>query len=266
LKHEIEILFQDDDLLVVNKPAGVLTVPGRQGGVSLREILGRDDDAAKRPSGSPCGTGVSPVDSQRSGTHAGKLLLVHRLDRGTSGVLLLAKTADAQRALARQFEMRQIEKTYLALVAGSPEDDSGEIHAPIAPHPRITGKMVVSQKRGRSARTRWRVEERLSGVTLLRCRPVTGRQHQIRVHLALIGLPLLVDELYGQTPAFHLSSIKPGYRPSSRREEKPLIGRLTLHAESLRLSHPRTAEPVRVEAPLPKDFRATLAQLRKLVP
>jgi 23S rRNA-/tRNA-specific pseudouridylate synthase len=108
------------------------------------------------------------------------------------------------------------------------------------------------------------VIERLPGMTLLHCFPLTGRQHQVRVHLQSIGLPLLVDPLYGNSSAFYLSSVKPNYRPSRRHEERPLIDRLTLHAEALSFTHPRTGEPVCVEAPLPKDFRATLTQLRRL--
>lgn len=240
LARKIEVLWEDDDLLVVNKPAGVLTVPGRQGGASLREAI-----AAL--------TGVER-----------DLRLVHRLDRETSGVLVMVKTVEAQRDLTRQFEKRTVEKQYLALVRGEPDDDSGLIHAALAPHPRITGKMVVKESKGKSAQTRWRVVERFGSASLIRCWPLTGRQHQIRVHLHLIGLPLLVDPLYAGTEAFLLSSLKPGYRPSSRHEERPLIERLTLHAEVIAFAHPTTAAPMRIEAPLPKDFRATLNQFRRL--
>lgn len=236
----IELLLQDDDVLVVNKPAGLLSVPGRQGGTSLREAIVRLTD-------------IEPP-----------LLLVHRLDRETSGVLVLARTTAAQRSLSTQFSERQVEKDYLALVHGRPDEESGLIHAPLAPHPRVTGKMAVNQNKGRPSQTRWRTIERFDGISLLRCRPLTGRQHQIRVHLKLIGLPLLVDDLYGSSSAFYLSSVKPDYRPKQTREERPLIGRLTLHAETHQFTHPRTGKAVRVEAPLPKDFRATLNQLRKL--
>jgi 23S rRNA pseudouridine1911/1915/1917 synthase len=236
----IDILLEEADFLVVNKPAGMLTVPGRQGGVSIREIMARDDKREE------------------------PLLLVHRLDRDTSGVLLLAKTPQAQTFLATQFQRREVEKEYLALVQGSPEEDSGVIHAPLAPHPRITGVMVVNQKRGKPSVTRWRVEERLGPVTLLRCRPLTGRQHQIRVHLKVLGMPLLVDKRYANTAEFRLSQAKPDYRPSASHEERPLIDRLTLHAQSLTFARPSDGRRVRVDAPLPKDFRAVLTQLRKL--
>jgi 23S rRNA pseudouridine955/2504/2580 synthase/23S rRNA pseudouridine1911/1915/1917 synthase len=242
LTRHIDVLFEDEDLLVVDKPAGVLSVPGRQGGISIREVLAASSGSEEPP------------------------LIVHRLDRETSGVLVLARTTLAQQGLAQQFEDRQVSKEYLALVVGSPEDESGLIHASIAPHPRVSGKMVVNESKGKASQTRWRVVERLGGVTLLRCQPLTGRQHQIRVHLKLIGLPLLVDPLYGESSAFYLSSVKPDYQFSSRHEERPLIDRLTLHAEAIEFTHPRSAEEMRVEAPLPKDFQATLTQLRKLAP
>lgn len=235
----IDILLEDDHLLVVNKPAGTLTVPGRHGGVSLREVI-----AARLK-----------IDAF--------LLLVHRLDRQTSGVLILAKTKEAQRALAGQFQSRQVRKEYLALVRGSPPDDRGTVDVLMGPHTRVTGKMTVKQNKGKHSRTDWEVVERFTGITLVRCRPLTGRQHQIRVHLSAIGLPLLVDPLYGGGEAFYLSEIKSDYRPSGRHEERPLIDRLTLHAEAITLTHPATGASVRIEAPLPKDLRATLDQLRK---
>lgn len=236
----LEILWQDNHLLAINKPSGLLTVPGRQGGISLREILAREEGFQQ------------------------KLLILHRLDRETSGVLLLAKTTDAQRNLSQQFESRSIQKEYIAFVQGQPEEESGLILAPIAEHPRIMGKMVINQKKGKPSQTKWKVVERLGSIALLRCRPLTGRQHQIRVHLKLIDHPLLVDPLYAGRDAFYLSQVKTNYRSNRTGTEKPLLGRLSLHAEALNFAHPETGTPMRIEAPLPKDFRATLNQLKKL--
>lgn len=241
MNNRLEILLDDQTLLAVNKPAGLLTIPGRQGGVSLSEAVAKH-------------TGVEQ-----------SLRLVHRLDRETSGVLILTKTLEAQRALSKQFYDRKVQKKYLALVRGRTEADQGMIDAPLAPHPRVTNRMVVNEKKGRPAQTEWFVEERFNNdIMLVRCLPKTGRQHQIRVHLAHIGLPLLVDELYAKSPAFFLSEIKPGYRPSSKHEERPLIARHTLHAQAITFTHPQTDQQVRIEAKIPKDFKATLTQLRKI--
>ncbi len=237
---DIEILFEDDALLVVNKPAGVLTVPGRQGEESIREVLARQTRREQ------------------------DFRIVHRLDQGTSGVLVFAKTVEAQRSLSEQFLERQVEKQYLAIVRGAPEVDSGHILAPIGEDPRTPGKMRIDAKEGKEAETHWRVVERFGAAALVRCFPRTGRQHQIRVHLTYIGFPLLVDALYAGRCEFRLSEFKPGYHPSARHEERPLIARLSLHAESITFAHPSTGSPLKLDAAYPKDFRATLTQLRKL--
>jgi len=241
LIRRVDILFEDDDLLVVNKPAGLLTVPGRQESVSLREAIAH-------------ATGIERP-----------LRLVHRLDRQTSGVLVLAKTLHAQRAMTEQFGNRNVVKDYLAIVRGQPDTDQGLIDTPLAPHPRRGHQMIVTYK-GKPPQTARTVVECWASIALLRCRPLTGRQHQIRVHLAYIGLPLLVDEPYGRSTAFYLSEIKADYRLTRGQGEQPLIARLTLHAERIRFTHPSRDEPMNIEAPLPKDFRATLNQLRQWAP
>lgn len=235
----IDILLDDPAFLAVNKPAGVPTIPGRQGGASVRDLLAR-------------------------GGPGGELRIVHRLDKQTSGALLLARTAEAQRALSEQFQRREVEKTYLALVRGAPDRDAGLINAPLARDPKSPTRMVVQPKKGKPSRTRWEVLERFGGIALIRCRPLTGRQHQIRVHLAHASMPLLVDPVYGRSEGFFLSEVKARYKRGKFQEERPLIARLTLHAESLAFAHPATGAPIRVEAPLPKDLRATLNQLRKI--
>jgi RluA family pseudouridine synthase len=188
---------------------------------------------------------------------------VHRLDEGTSGVLVIARSRDDQRHLCRQFARRQVEKVYYALVVGQPAEDTGQIALPIGRKPRTPGKMRIDTREGRKALTEWRVLQRYSGMSLLECRPRTGRTHQVRLHLNAAGFPLVVDPLYGGRGGLMLSSFKSDYRASKRHPEKPLISRLTLHAAAIELAHPATGAAMRFDAPLPKDFRAALNQLQK---
>ena len=201
-----------------------------------------------------------------TGTADPRLRVVHRLDKETSGVLIFATNTDAQRHLSHQFQNNEVEKEYLALVYGRPHETSGEIDAPIARHPTDPLRMAVARHGGRPARTRWNVEESFRAYTLLRIFPKTGKTHQIRVHLKHIGLPLAIDPVYNPASAraggLLLSSFKRGYRPPSAGEERPLIDRLTLHAQRLKFQD-RAGSSVVVEAPLPKDFRAALNMLRK---
>lgn len=185
--------------------------------------------------------------------------VVHRLDKDTTGVVLVAKTKEALADLTRQLEERRVHKDYLALVLGAVKQDQGEVDLPL-PDP-------TAPRRGGAprleARTRWEVVERFHTHTLLRCHPVTGRQHQIRQHLAAAGHPLAVDPLYGGGAALLLSKVKRGYRPKAQGEERPLLGRLSLHAERIVFRSPATGEAVEVVAPLPEDLEVTLRQLRK---
>jgi len=188
--------------------------------------------------------------------------IVHRLDRDATGVQLYARTLAAQQSLVRQFAARSVEKVYLALVTGYVEAD-GEVNIPLAPDRH--GERVHPSRLGRAkeAITQYRIVQRLAGNTLLECHPLTGRLHQIRAHMAAIGHPLTVDPLYGGGQFVLLSRFKSGYRPSKRREERPLIDRLTLHAARLTFTHPTTGERVTLEAQLPKDMRATINQLTR---
>ncbi len=229
------VLHADEWILVVNKPAGVLAVPGRGEAPTLAELL---------PAYEP-------------------LRIVHRLDRGASGVVVLARTLEAQRRLSQLWANRQVEKVYLALVQGYVAAD-GTVDLALSVD--RDKRRVKPDRKGQEAITQYRILERLPGHTLLECRPLTGRLHQIRVHLAAIGHPLAVDSRYGGGKAFLLSQYKAGYRANRRGEERPLIGRLTLHALRLSFEHPAGTGPVSFEAPLPKDFRATLEQLRKISP
>jgi len=235
---EIETLYEDADLIALSKPAGLLTVRGRW-------------DPDER-------TILDILESRDPGVD---FRLVHRLDKGTSGVLVLAKSLDAQRSLSQQWRDRVVRKVYLALVAGSPEEDEFTIDLPIeaAPHRR---KVVAGRSRGsKPALTECRVVERFVGYALVEARPVTGRQHQVRAHLQAVGLPLAVDPLYGCPRPVLLSELKPRYKRKDR--EAPLIARTSLHALRLEINHPRTGERLSFEAPLPKDFALTLKNLRR---
>lgn len=248
MSSSLTILFDDADVVAVNKPAGLATIPGR----------GEDDSVLESI--------AEQLSLRCTGTADPRIRVVHRLDKETSGVLLFAKHVDAQRHLSHQFQNNTIEKEYLAIVSGRPREDAGEIDAPIAPHPTSPKRMTVT-KHGRPARTLWRVEQRFRDMALLRVFPRTGKTHQIRVHLAHIGMPLLVDPLYNpprdRAPVgLMLSQFKRGYRESRGQEERPLIARLTLHAEKLRFGHPN-GQQVEIVAPVPKDLRAALNMLSK---
>jgi RluA family pseudouridine synthase len=243
-KQLLPILFDNENLVAVSKPAGLATIPGRGETTSVLEELSRQ-------AGLPC-----------SGTTDPRLRVVHRLDKGTTGVLLFAKNIEAQRHLSHQFQNNTVEKEYLALVAGRAIEDSGDIDSPIAPHPTIKARMTVS-KHGRPARTLWKVEQRFRDFTLLRCLPKTGKTHQIRVHLLSIGLPLAIDPIYNRHAApILLSQFKRDYRGKLGEPERPLIDRLTLHAECLRVRS-LSDELLEIRAALPKDFATTLKMLVK---
>jgi 23S rRNA pseudouridine955/2504/2580 synthase/23S rRNA pseudouridine1911/1915/1917 synthase len=236
----LDILWHDDRILAVNKPAGLATVPGR--------------DESK-----------SVLDELRGFSN---LRLVHRLDKETSGVLLLAKDRDAQRHLCAQFLNRQVQKEYLALVTGKITAESGEINAPLARSGKSDKFMTIS-KRGRPSVTRWEVLQRFRGLTLVRCIPLTGRTHQIRVHMKSIGHALAIDPLYnppqgGWAEGILLSRFKRDYKEKPQ-GERPLINRLTLHAAKITFCD-LTGNAVTVDCPPAKDFRATVNMLRKYAP
>jgi 23S rRNA pseudouridine955/2504/2580 synthase/23S rRNA pseudouridine1911/1915/1917 synthase len=177
--------------------------------------------------------------------------------------MCFAKTEEAHKFLSQQFEQRVTEKTYLALCDGVPLKKEDTIDIGIAPHPTISGKMMVSNK-GKAAQTSYKVLEEFKAFSLIEAQIHTGRTHQIRVHLHAIGHPLAVDPLYNQRSALFLSEFKrKTFHLAKNKEERPLLARNSLHAWKLRVVHPATAEPLQIEAPLHKDFRAALNQLRK---
>lgn len=237
-KWRIPIIFQDDILVVFNKPSGLPVIPERW-----------------YPDW-PCLRTIATARLQVP------IWVVHRLDAGTSGLVLFAKTAAAHRELCRQFAQHQVEKIYLALVKGEVNEETMTIQHPLASNPRRPGVMMIA-RHGKPAVTVVRVLEKFRGVTLVEAQPQTGRQHQIRVHLQALGHPLLVDPIYSQTETFFLSTLKTNFRLKEGEKEQPLIRRLTLHASSLRFQHPERKENMILVAPEPKDLQAVLKNLRK---
>ena len=234
-----QVIHVDDDILIINKPPGLLTLPDRYD-VTKQNLLNQLQ------------------------SDYGDIFVVHRLDRDTSGVMIFAKHAEAHRVLSRQFEQKQTEKYYLALVKGHIIQDEFTIDKPIAPHPTESGKMVI-HKSGKTAVSQAIVKHRFKGYTLLEVQILTGRMHQIRVHLQSHGFPLAIDPMYGGDAAFMVSAIKGRkYKLGKWIEaETPIMDRVTLHAQRLQIHHPSTAAQVAYEAELPKDFGAVLKQLHK---
>lgn len=249
---EITVLYEDAHLLALDKPAGLLTSPDRYDPErpNLMRLLHAGLAQGK------------PWAAARGLTY---LANAHRLDFETSGVLLLAKDKPSLVHLANQFGSARTDKRYLALVQGAPAEDAFRVDAKLAPHPTRPEFIRVDPKRGKQSATLFQVKERFAGYTLMECRPLTGRTHQIRAHLRSRQLPLVADTLYGGAPLL-LSRLKPGYRFKQHRDEIPLMGRAALHAEYLGLIHPVTGAALVIEAPWPKDFRVALKYLRRYAP
>ncbi|TVR86262.1 MAG: RluA family pseudouridine synthase [Saprospirales bacterium] len=233
---DIEVIYEDVNMLVVNKPSGLLSVPDRYN----KDL--------------PCLAGML------KDLHPG-LMVVHRLDRETSGALVFAKTAEAHSHLNMQFQNRKVEKWYWLLTTGQPPQ-SGTIDVNIAPHP-SGSKMMATGKGGKPAQTAYETIRHFRIFSLVKANLLTGRTHQLRVHFAHIGHEIVGDTIYGSHGPLYLSSFKRKYHPSKDRQERPLMNRLALHARTLSVEHPQTGEQMRWEAPLPKDFRASLNQLEK---
>jgi RluA family pseudouridine synthase len=249
---EIEILYEDAHLLALNKPSGLLTSPDRYDPErpNLMKLLHGGIAEAK------------PWAKERALSY---LMTAHRLDFETSGVILLAKSKPVLVELANLFGSDKPAKAYMALVRDAPEKDEFEVDAKLAPNPIKMGLIRVDQRHGKRARTVFEVRERFAGWTLLTCRPLTGRTHQIRAHLRHVRLPIVGDLDYGGKPLW-LSRLKHDYHLKSGQEERPLIARLALHAEQLSLAHPVTGETLTITAPCPKDFNVALKYLRRFAP
>ncbi len=245
---EIPVLHEDEHLLALDKPARLLTSPDRYDPERPNLMRLLHDGIARG----------KPWAAARGLTY---LANAHRLDFETSGVLLLARSKAVLVQLANQFGTPRPVKRYLALVQGAPAEDAFRVEARLVPHPARPEYIRVDPRRGKPATTLVEVRERFAGYTLLECRPLTGRTHQIRVHLRSRDLPVVADALYGGAPLW-LSRLKPGYRFKKDRPELPLLGRTALHATRLEIVHPVTGAPVVIEAPWPKDLRVALKYLR----
>lgn len=235
-KNNLQIIFENDELVAINKPAGLLTIPDReQSEKSLKEML---------------------QDKY------GSIFTVHRLDKDTSGLVIFAKNETAHKYLSKLFEDRKVEKYYLGIVIGSPENKTGMIDAPISEHPLHKGLMTV-HRNGKPSQTGYEVLEANKHYSLVSFQLHTGRTHQIRVHAKNIGHPLAFDTLYGDGKPVLLSSIKKKFKLSKHdEEERPMINRLALHSYKLSFED-MNGKRLELEAAMPKEFRALMQQLKK---
>lgn len=232
-----KIVYEDDYIIVVNKAAGVYTISPRH--ATMDDVL--SDLLEKRYK---------------------EIFIVHRLDKDTSGLVVFAKNSEIHKNLSIQFEENKIDKVYFAFVEGKLEFvGTYLIDVPILVDP---GRQKVQiHDKGKPSQTKIRIVEQFSNHTLIEAKLITGRTHQIRVHMEYLGYPLMIDKLYGTKKEFYLSEIKRKYHRKEDRTERPLITRQTLHAHSMSLTHPVTGSKMNFEAELPKDLRALRYQLRK---
>jgi len=237
----LAVLYEDEDILVLDKPAGLVVHPSTTGssGTLVNALLHHCQDLP----------GIKGVI--RPG-------IVHRLDKDTSGVMVVAKTEGALAELGRQFKEREVEKTYLAIVHGMFREQAGTIEAAIGRHPTERKKMSIHSRSGRGAVTQWGLLEAFPGHSLLEIRPQTGRTHQIRVHLASVGHPVLGDALYGRKG-------RPGaIADLVLRDVVKKLNRQALHAHRLTFTHPRTGEKITFISPVPPDMEEVLRCLRAM--
>lgn len=237
----LDIIYEDNDIIILNKPADMIVHPAR---------------------GNLNGTLVNALSFHSSNLSSGlgefRPGIIHRLDKNTTGVMIVTKNDIAQWKIAKQFENRQIKKSYLAIVHGSPELTADCISLPLGIHPKIREKYAVRPETGKEAVTVYEVLESFRGFSLLKLTPKTGRTHQIRVHLAYLKHPIVADDMYGGKLIYpwQLHDSKPA-------TEKPVIDRCALHASTIEFKHPTTEKLVKFEATMPKDMQNLLDMLRK---
>lgn len=246
-KRHLDPIYEDDHLLIINKAPGLPVLPDRWDPElpNVRDLVSRtrlkEDPTLEQP-----------------------VWIVHRIDASTSGILLLAKTADMHRELNQMFAEAQINKTYLCVVQGAPPSETGTVTHPLERTSRAKRPVRISPH-GKPAETSWKIIERFKRFALVEASPKTGRMHQIRVHMQSLGCPLAFDPLYGNREPITISDFKRNAGSSTKTNRQPgaLIDRLTLHAAQLNFNDPLNGAIRNFEAPLPKDLSALLKTLRK---
>ena len=233
-----QILYEDEDVIVVDKPAPYLSIPDRY-------------DKTKPNL-------VTILSARRD-----EVFVNHRLDKETSGLIVFTKNAVAHKSLSDQFMERRVDKHYFTIVNRKPIEEVGLIDLAIAPSG-IRNKGMIIDATGKEALTKYRILESWNRFSLLEIKLLTGRQHQIRVHMQAIRCPIVCDRMYGDGKPFLLSDIKRKINRDKEKAERPLLNRVALHASLLGFEHPTSGEELKFESPLPKDMKAVIHQLRKM--
>lgn len=232
---EIKVLYEDHDLVIINKPSGMLSIPDRFNAELLNAYTLLKE---KYPS----------------------IFIVHRIDKETSGILCFAKNAEAHKILNIAFEEGNVEKEYIAICYSTPEINEGVINMPIAHSGKLDGKMVIHSK-GKESVTKYKCIESWQKFSLIKLMPLTGRTHQIRIHLAYLQCPIVGERLYHEFKPLTITMLKPFAKINPEQEESLLMNRVALHASKLKFE--LHGNFIQVEAPMPKDMHATLHQMRK---
>jgi 23S rRNA pseudouridine1911/1915/1917 synthase len=237
----LNIIYEDEDMIILNKQADMVVHPARSNthGTLVNALAFYSDKLS------------SGLGEFRPG-------IVHRLDRDTTGVMVVARNDGAQWKIAKQFERRQVNKSYLAIVHGVPELTADRVSAPLGVHPRVREKYAIRPEIGKESITFYEVVEGFRGFSLLKLSPQTGRTHQIRVHLSYIKHPIVADDMYGGKLVYPWQ-----LKDEESAVEEPIISRFALHASTLEFKHPTTEKTVKFEVPLPEDMQNLLDMLRK---